>query len=133
MTTTHWDLMIAFPPCTDLAVSGSRWFKEKIKDGRQQRAIDFFMLFINNDCPKIAIKNPVGIMSSVYRKPDQIINPWQFGDEFSKKTCLWLKGLPKLVPTKIVDKGEQITFSSGKKCQSGIVTLGNCLKKKELN
>ena len=115
MTTTHWDLMIAFPPCTDLAVSGSRWFKEKIKDGRQQRAIDFFMLFINNDCPKIAIENPVGIMSSIYRKPDQIINPWQFGDSLSKKTCLWLKGLPKLIPTNIVSKGEQVTFSSGKK------------------
>ena len=94
-----WDLMIAFPPCTNLAVSGAAWFAEKIKDGRQQAAIDFFMEFVNADIPKIAIENPVGIMSTVYRKPDQIIQPWMFGHPEQKKTCLWLKGLPKLYPT----------------------------------
>lgn len=109
-----WDMIIAFPPCTHLAVSGARHFEAKRKDGRQQGAIDFFMLLANANCDKIAIENPVGIMSSVWRKPDQIVQPWQFGDPFTKSTCLWLKGLPCLVPTKIVDKGERTTFASGK-------------------
>lgn len=94
----YWDMIIAFPPCTDLAVSGARWFKEKQADGRQQRSIDFFMKFVNADCDKIVIENPIGIMSSYYRKPDQIIQPWQFGDNQVKSTCLWLKGLKPLVP-----------------------------------
>ena len=110
-----WDLILAFPPCTHLAVSGARHFAQKIADGRQQQGIDFFMLFTQLDCPRVAIENPVGIMSTKYRKPDQIINPWMFGDPFSKKTCLWLKGLPKLEPTDIVDKGEYATFPSGKR------------------
>lgn len=101
-----WDMILAFPPCTHLAVSGARYFEQKRKDGRQQAAIDFFMRFANADCPKIAIENPVGIMSSVWRKPDQII-PWQFGHGETKKTCLWLKGIPLLVPTNIVDGREQ--------------------------
>lgn len=109
-----WDMIIAFPPCTHLAVSGARHFEAKRKDGRQQGAIDFFMLLANAPCDKIAIENPVGIMSSVWRKPDQIIQPWQFGDPFTKSTCLWLKGLPPLTPTKIVDKGERTVFASGK-------------------
>ena len=95
----RWDLIIAHPPCTDLAVSGAAWFEQKRKDGRQQAAIEFFMRFINADCPKIAVENPVCIMSTVYRKPDQIINPWQFGHPEQKKTCLWLKGLPLLCET----------------------------------
>lgn len=94
----HWDMIIAHPPCTDLAVSGARWFEEKRKDGRQQKSIDFFMQFVNADCNKIVIENPVGIMSSIYRKPDQIIHPWMFGDNYVKGTCLWLKGVPKLIP-----------------------------------
>lgn len=109
-----WDMIVAFPPCTHLAVSGAAWFIEKRKDGRQRQGIDFFMRFANAKCPKIAIENPVGIMSSVWRKPDQIIQPYQFGEPFSKKTCLWLKGLPHLVPTFIVNKGETIKFPSGK-------------------
>lgn len=108
-----WDMIIAFPPCTHLAVSGAAWFEQKRKDGRQQEGIDFFMLFANAKCLRIAIENPVGIMSSQWRKPDQIIQPYQFGEPYSKKTCLWLKGLPLLKPTKIVDKGEQVKFSSG--------------------
>jgi len=103
-TQRYWDMIIAFPPCTDLAVSGAKWFKEKRKDGRQQKAIDFFMMFANYDCPKIAIENPVGIMSTIWRKPDQIIQPYEFGEPESKKTCLWLKGLPKLIPTNILEK-----------------------------
>ena len=102
-----WDMILAFPPCTHLAVSGARYFEQKRKDGRQQAGIDFFMRFANADCPKIAIENPVGIMSSVWRKPDQIIQPWQFGHGETKKTCLWLKGIPLLVPTNIVDGREQ--------------------------
>ncbi len=110
-----WDMIIAFPPCTHLAVSGARWFKEKQADGRQQQGIDFFMNFALCRCSKVAIENPVGIMSTRWRKPDQIIPPWQFGDEAQKTTCLWLKGLPPLKPTKIVGKGEFITTPSGKK------------------
>lgn len=94
-----WKAILAFPPCTDLAVSGARWFPEKRKSGQQQRSIDFFMLFANHSCPKIAIENPIGIMSSFWRKPDQIIQPWQFGHGETKATCLWLKGLPCLKPT----------------------------------
>lgn len=110
-----WDLMIAHPPCTHLAVSGARHFKEKIADGRQQEAIDFFMALVNADIPLIAVENPVCIMSSKYMKPTQIIQPYMFGHEFQKTTCLWLKGLPKLQPTNIVSKGEFVTFKSGKK------------------
>lgn len=94
----NWDMIIAFPPCTHLAVSGAGWFEEKRKDGRQQQGIDFFMQFVNANCDRISIENPIGIMSSIYRKPDQIIQPWQFGDNFTKSTCLWLKGLPLLKP-----------------------------------
>jgi hypothetical protein len=108
-----WDLVIAFPPCTHLASSGAAWFKAKRADGRQQEGIDFFHLFTNLKTPKVAIENPIGIMSSSYRKPDQIINPWEFGDSYKKRTCLWLKGLPKLVPTDVVDPGESITYASG--------------------
>jgi len=106
-------LVIAFPPCTDLAVSGAAWFDQKRKDGRQQKAISFFMLFANYN-GKIAIENPVGIMSSEWRKPDQIINPYQFGDDFEQKTCLWLKGLPKLQPTNIVEPPKRTEFKSGR-------------------
>lgn len=109
-----WDMIIAFPPCTHLAVSGARHFESKIKDGRQQQGIDFFMLFVEAKCEKIAIENPVGIMSTKYKKPDQIIQPWQFGDKAQKSTCLWLKGLSKLEPTNIVEKGEFIEFISKK-------------------
>ena len=98
-----WDMILAFPPCTDLAASGARWFAQKRADGRQQRSIDFFSQFTKVDCPRVAIENPIGIMSKIYRKPDQIIQPYQFGHGVSKKTCLWLKGLPKLTPTKIVE------------------------------
>lgn len=101
-----WDMVIAFPPCTDLAVSGAAWFKEKRADGRQMASIEFFMRFANCRCPRVAIENPIGIMSRYYRKPDQIIQPYFFGDHARKSTCLWLKGLPKLVPTNIVDMGE---------------------------
>lgn len=95
-----WDLIIAHPPCTHLAVTGMRWFKEGRKPlYLQDEAADFFMKFINANCERIAVENPVCIMSTRYRKPDQIINPWQFGHTQQKKTCLWLKGLPKLQET----------------------------------
>ena len=95
-----WDLIIAHPPCTHLAVSGARWFKEGIKPlSLQDEASDFFMKFINANCKYIAVENPICIMSTRYRKPDQIINPFQFGHPEQKKTCLWLKGLPKLKET----------------------------------
>ncbi len=109
-----WDMMIAFPPCTHLAVSGAKHFEQKRKDGRQQEGINFFMDIVNANILRIAIENPVGIMSSKYRIPDQIIQPWQFGDQFQKTTCLWLKNIPLLLPTKIVSKGEFVTTPSGK-------------------
>lgn len=98
-----WDLIIAHPPCTDLAVSGARWFPEKQKDFRQQKSCVFFMYCVLANCKRIAVENPIGIMSSCYRKPDQIIQPYEYGHNTKKSTCLWLKGLPKLVPTSIVD------------------------------
>lgn len=98
----EWDLIIAFPPCTHLAVSGAAWFEQKRKDGRQKQGIDFFMLFANAKCTRVAIENPVGVMSSIWRKPDQIIQPWMFGHPETKATCLWLKGLPKLIATENV-------------------------------
>lgn len=102
-----WDLMIGHPPCTDLAVSGARWFKEKQESGSQQKAIEFFMQLIRVDIPFIAVENPISIMSRIYKKPDQIIHPWMFGHGETKATCLWLKGLPKLIPTNIVPGREQ--------------------------
>lgn len=111
----NWDMIIGFPPCTHLAVSGARHFAKKIADGRQQQGIDLFMAIANAKCDKIAIENTVGIMSSKWRKPDQVIQPWQFGDEAQKTTCLWLKNLPLLMPTKIVGKGEFYVAPSGKK------------------
>lgn len=99
--TMHWDLMIAFPPCTHLSVSGARWFKDKKLE--QQEAIDFFMKLANAKVHRIAIENPIGIMSTVWRKPDQIIQPWQFGHGEIKATCLWLKNLPTLQPSNIVE------------------------------
>lgn len=116
----QWDLLIAHPPCTYLTLAGNRWFKPEYADKyptRQQDrqdAIDFFMELYNADIPHIAVENPIGIMSSHFRKPDQIIQPWQFGDPFQKSTCLWLKNLPKLEHTNVVDKGEFIEWTCKK-------------------
>lgn len=111
--TGKWDMLIAFPPCTYLTVAGNRWFNiEKYGQTAIQRhkdradAILFFMAFANADCPRIAIENPVGIMSTEYRKPDQKIQPWQFGHPMTKTTCLWLKNLPLLIPTDVLEKPE---------------------------
>lgn len=99
-----WDMLIAFPPCTHLCVSGARWFKEK--EAEQAAAVAFFGSLYFSPIPKIAIENPVGIMSRILRKPDQIIQPWMFGHGETKSTCLWLKNLPKLKPTVVVDGRE---------------------------
>jgi hypothetical protein len=104
MNCGHVDMMIAFPPCTHLAVSGARWFKEKLVE--QRSAIYFFLMLAGQQINKIAIENPIGIMSTIYRKPDQIIQPWQFGHGETKATCLWLKNLPLLKPTNIVEGRE---------------------------
>lgn len=109
-----FDLMIAFPPCTDLAVSGARHFERKIADGSQAKSIQFFMDVVNADVERIAVENPIGIMSRLHKKPNQIIQPWQFGDKAQKSTCLWLKNLPNLEPTDIVEKGEFFEFISKK-------------------
>lgn len=131
----HWDMIIAFPPCTYLTTTGNIWMKEDLKfktttpTGKERKrkrkeAIEFFMMIANANCPKIAIENPVGIMSTEWRKPDQIIQPYQFGDPEPKRTCLWLKGLPKLYWTDtdtLFDKkttvpaGEYHTMKSGKR------------------
>ncbi len=102
-----FDLMIAHPPCTHLAVSGARYFKEKIADGRQQEALDFVQRLMNAPINKICIENPISILSSKIRKPNQIIQPWMFGHGETKATCLWLKNLSTLIPTQIVDGREQ--------------------------
>ena len=109
-----WDLMIAFPPCTHLALSGSQWFEEKRKDGRQQEAIEFVKSLMLAPIDKIAIENPMGIIPTFIRPYDQVIQPYEFGDPFQKTTCLWLKNLPKLTPTNIVEKGEFKEFFSKK-------------------
>lgn len=114
-----WDLMIAHPPCTYLTLTGNKWFKpefaERFPTRHQDRedAVEFFMALANAPIPKIAIENHIGVMSSRYRKPNQIIQPWQYGHETTKATCLWLKGLPNLVPTNIVSKGEVVISKSG--------------------
>ena len=126
-----WDMMVAHPPCTFLAVSGARWyyhpqdntlptvqrrphprFLNRAKD--RDEALDFFIKLCEAPIDKIAVENPIGIVSTKYRKPDQIIHPWMFGDEASRATCLWLKNLPLIEPTNIVEKGERIYLSSGK-------------------
>ena len=126
-----WDIMIAHPPCTFLSVSGARWYyhpedKELPTDKRRphpnfptrakdrEEAIEFFMKLSTCDIERIAIENPIGIMSRIWRKPDQIVQPYMFGDEATKTTCLWLKNLPPLTPTNIVDKGERVVLSSGR-------------------
>lgn len=101
-----WDLMVGHPPCTHLSVSGARHFAAKRADGRQQEAIDFFLALARAPIPRIAIENPVCIMSTVWRKPDQTLQPWQYGHGETKATCLWLKNLPPLVPTNIVEGRE---------------------------
>lgn len=119
---SKWDLIIAHPPCTYLTVCANKFYninrygqkaEKRLKD--REAAIEFFMKFVYADCEHIAIENPVGVISTRYRKPDQIIHPYFFGENFSKSTCLWLKNLPKLKATNMVDKGEFVTFSSGKK------------------
>lgn len=116
-----WDMIIAHPPCTYLTVTGNRWFniekygKKAIKRYEQRKeAIQFFSRIVNANCDKIAIENPIGIMSTVWEKPTQIIQPFMFGEPFEKKTCLWLKNLPKLNSTKLVIPPERIKFRSGK-------------------
>ncbi len=99
-----WDMMIAFPPCTHLAVSGARWFKDKLKE--QHEALEFVRALLDAPIGRIALENPVSVISSRIRKPTQIIQPWQFGHGETKKTCLWLKNLPPLVPTDVVDGRE---------------------------
>lgn len=100
---SKFDLMIAHPPCTHLAVSGARHFPEKRADGRQQAALEFVRMLLDAPIPMIALENPISIISTKIRKPDQIIQPWQYGHGETKATCLWLKGLPLLTPTNIVD------------------------------
>ena len=113
-----WDMMIAHPPCTHLAVSGAKHFAQKRADGRQQAALDFVQQLLSANIPRIALENPIGIISTQIRKPDQIIQPWQFGHEATKTTCLWLKNLPPLVPTDIVGKGSRHVTKSGKSLPS---------------
>jgi site-specific DNA-cytosine methylase len=110
----YWDMMIAFPPCTHLAVSGAAWFEQKRKDGRQRHGINFFLGLAGTKIPKWAIENPVGIMSSHFRKPNQIIQPFMFGDPVKKTTCIWSRGLPRLQPTNIVEP-EITTLKTGAK------------------
>ena len=132
-----WDMIIAFPPCTYLTVAGNRWFNverygekavQRAKD--REEAINFFMAFANADCDRIAIENPVGIMSSKWRKPNQIIQPYYFGDRARKGTCLWLKGVPELEPTNMVDPGEILAggYSVGASANYAVNSNGKALR-----
>lgn len=120
-----WDLLIAFPPCTYLTSAGTRHFStrvnpiEKVEERKKERekAVQFFMEFVNADCDKIAIENPVGYMNTHFRKPNQIINPYYFGDPFAKRTCLWLKNISELQPTNILPKPEPMYVCHGEKCK----------------
>lgn len=116
LLTDGWDLAIFHPPCTHLAVSGSRWFKDKVKE--QAEALVFVQTLMDAPIPKIAIENPISVISSRIRKPDQIIQPWMFGEDASKSTCLWLKGLPLLKPTNII---EGQLYCCGSKIENGDV------------
>lgn len=118
---TKWDMLIAFPPCTYLTVTGNRWFSQKQYGEKaverlknRNEAIAFFLAFTSADCERIAIENPIGVMSTYYGKPEQVIQPYMFGDAFEKKTCLWLKGLLPLVPTDLVSPPPRQKFDSGK-------------------
>lgn len=120
-----WGMIIAFPPCTFLTVTGNRWFniekygEKAIKRHHDKKeAIEFFMMFANADCERIAIENPVGVMSSEWKKPNQIIQPHQFGDPFEKRTCLWIKGMKNLEHTNQVQPPERTKFDSGKSMPS---------------
>jgi site-specific DNA-cytosine methylase len=108
-----WDLLVAHPPCTDLAVSGARWFPAKIADGRQGRALDFVRLLLDAPVAHIAVENPVSVISTYIRKPSQVIQPWMFGEGEVKTTCLWLKGLPLLRPTDVVEGRVQRVWRMG--------------------
>ena len=120
-----WDLLIAFPPCTYLTSAGTRHFStrvnpiEKVEARKKERekAVQFFMEFVNADCDKIAIENPVGYMNTNFRKPNQIIHPYYFGDPYVKRTCLWLKNLPELQPTNLLPKPEPMYICQGEKCK----------------
>ena len=103
----RWDLLVAFPPCTHLSSSGARWWPEKVADGRQQAAIAFVRALLEAPVPRVALENPIGKLSTAIRKPDQIVQPWQFGHGETKATCLWLRGLPLLTPTDVVAGREQ--------------------------
>lgn len=136
-TVIKWDLLIAHPPCTYLTVSGNRWFdidkygEKAIKRCHdREEAVKFFMRFINAECERIAVENPIGVMSTRYRRPDQIIQPYQFGHHARKATCLWLKGLPKLTPTNIVDPGviEPGGFSVGASSNYAVDETGKILR-----
>jgi len=122
-----WDRIIAFPPCTHLSGAGAPSWKQKQADGRQQAAIDFVYKIRDADCEFIAIENPTGKLNSFWRKPDQIINPFQFGDPFKKRTCLWLKGLPKLIDTNLVEPEYHYTSNS---TQGGLLKDGTRRKSK---
>lgn len=124
-----WTLGVFHPSCTFLAVSGARWMYNKdgsINEERkknQEDSLNFVRKIMELDIPHIAIENPISVISTKIRKPDQIIQPWQFGDSASKATCLWLKNLPKLIPTKVVDKGEFVTFNSGRRMSKWMAEL----------
>ena len=131
-----WDIIIAFPPCTYLTITGNRWFNiEKYGEKAIQRykdreeAINFFMMFANNNCPKIAIENPIGIISTRWRKPNQIIQPYWFGDAVEKRTCLWLKGLKPLKPTNVVIPPKRKVFKNGKSMSVWFADTWNLSKK----
>ena len=125
-----WDLMIAFPPCTYLTVSGNRWMDNPERQQKREEALNFVKLLLDAPIDKIALENPVGVISSRIRKPDQIIHPYQFGEPYEKRTCLWLKNLPKLTATNIVEPKPKIQLPSGKMMSAWYAETANRTKSK---
>ena len=132
----EWDMIIAFPPCTYLTHAGTRHYSRRInseekvltREKKREEAVQFFMQFVNAKCNRIAIENPVGYMNSLYRKPDQIIHPYYFGEAVQKRTCIWLKNLPLLEHTNMLPKPEPIYICQGDKCKGKRINWCEALK-----
>ena len=125
-----WDMIIAFPPCTYLSFAGNRYLKQPGRLEKREAAAEFFMNFVNSSCSRVAIENPVGYMNSCYRKPDQIINPYEFGDSCRKRTCLWLKGLPLLIPDYVVPAPDPVYIQPNGKKRYWVETVSSSDRQK---
>lgn len=127
----HWDIIVAFPPCTYLSFAGNRWLDQPVRLEKREAAREFFMKFVDVDCPRVAIENPVGYMNSCYRKPDQIINPYMFGDPYLKRTCLWLRGLPPLYSDDLLERPKPLYIQDNGKKRYWVETVSGSAAKRQ--